>query len=145
MKQTIIAKFGGTSIGTGERMLAVKDIVFSVSSQSRLVVVTSAMSPPSSKTSGTTAKLIRAADSVLDSSNPEVYIGILDDLQETHIGHARDCIRNESILNEVIKDITMYCERLRGFMAAAEIIEELSPRSRDVIISTGENCVLIKR
>jgi aspartate kinase len=134
--QKIIAKFGGTSIGTGERMLAVKDIALSVSTHSNLVLVTSAMSPPTSKTSGTTSKLIRAADNVL-SSTPDVYIDIINDIQDTHINHAKDCIRNPEILKDVCSDVTFYCERLRGFMAAAEIIEELSPRSRDVIISTG--------
>jgi aspartate kinase len=135
--QTIVAKFGGTSIGTGERMLAVKDIVLSVSPHSNLVLVTSAMSPPTSKTTGTTTKLIRAADNVLAATIPDIYIDIINDIQSTHITHAKDCIKTPEILKNVVSDIVFYCERLRGFLAAAEIIEELSPRSRDVIISTG--------
>lgn len=36
------------------------------------------------------------------------------------------------------KDIQAICDKLRAFMAAAEIIDELSPRSQDYIVSAGE-------
>ena len=42
------------------------------------------------------------------------------------------------ILETLVNDIKAECLKLRSFMIAAEVIDELSPRSQDYIISVGE-------
>ncbi|CEG68391.1 Putative Aspartokinase [Rhizopus microsporus] len=47
-------------------------------------------------------------------------------------------IRDDAIRNHLEQDIRNDCEKLKSFLEAAEIIDEISPRSKDVIIGVGE-------
>ncbi|KAI9356504.1 Aspartate/glutamate/uridylate kinase [Zopfochytrium polystomum] len=132
----IVQKYGGTSVGTAERMLSVAEIVRSSSKADRVVVVLSAMSSYIKK-EGTTSMLLDAAEDIL-LPNSTLYLDIVDKIEANHMKAAREAISNETIRQELEKFIASDCQRLRSFMSAAEIIDEISPRSRDVIISFGE-------
>ena len=71
-----------------------------------------------------------------DSRN---YQSIVNFIEEKHINAAKEALKgSDDILEKLQNEIKEECAKLRSFMAAAEIIEEISPKSRDVIISMGE-------
>ncbi|KAJ3390583.1 Aspartokinase [Entophlyctis sp. JEL0112] len=135
-KGTIVAKFGGTSVGSAERMIQVAQIIENLSKADRTIVVLSAMSSYI-KAEGTTSMLLEAADDIL-LPNSTLYLDIVSKIEANHLKAVSEGIKNPVIRAAASKDISNFCQRLRDFMSAAEIIDEISPRSRDVIISVGE-------
>ncbi|KAJ1952900.1 Aspartokinase, partial [Dispira parvispora] len=81
--------------------------------------------------------LIRAASSVLGQES-QSHIDIIDEILHDHLVVAEQHVHDPEILNQVRADITKECESLKYFLQAAKVIEEVSPRSRDIIIGTGE-------
>ncbi|KAJ3299830.1 Aspartokinase [Borealophlyctis nickersoniae] len=132
----VVQKYGGTSVGTAARMLEVATIVKASTDGHRVIVVLSAMSSYK-KSEGTTSLLLEAAKEVLKPDSHR-YLEIVDKIQESHLQTVREGVAEVPVREAVEADIVEECTRLRSFMAAAEVIDEISPRSRDVIISTGE-------
>jgi aspartokinase len=54
-------------------------------------------------------------------------------------------VRDQTLLKQLEAEIERDCEGLRTFLFAAQVIDEISPRSRDSIIGIGERlaCKLI--
>lgn len=104
--------------------------------QNRLVVVCSARSGKDKQT-GTTNRLIRAANDALKPGSKE-YLEIIQALLDDHLAAAQDMIRNDTIRHELEQDIKLDCDKLKSFLEAAQIINEISPRSKDIIIGAGE-------
>jgi len=137
----VVQKFGGTSVGTAERMLNVANIVANTLKERPTIVVLSAMSSQK-KSEGTTSRLIQAMNEVLTPESKK-FLDIVDLIQTSHIKTAelaipQDSEENKKICEELQNDINTECENIKKFMKAAEIIDEISPRSNDIIISTGE-------
>ncbi|KAJ3218141.1 Aspartokinase [Dinochytrium kinnereticum] len=136
MKPTVVQKFGGTSVGTAERMKHVADIVKSSLADSRPIVVLSAMSSYV-KAEGTTSMLLEAAEDIL-LPNSTRYLDIVGAIEANHLKAVNEGISDPDLRMKTEADVRVDCEKLKSFMSAAEIIDEISPRSRDIIISTGE-------
>jgi aspartate kinase len=51
---------------------------------------------------------------------------------------ARKAVRRGPIRDELEDEIERDCDALKSFLQAAQIIDEISPRSQDSIIGTGE-------
>ncbi|RUS33469.1 hypothetical protein BC938DRAFT_471518 [Jimgerdemannia flammicorona] len=130
-----VQKYGGTSIGKFLDVIT-SNIVKSYMSQHRVVVVCSARSGET-KATGTTHRLLRAAEEALKPGSKE-YQSIVQDITKDHLAAARLHIANPEILRETEREIETDCWKLRSFLEAAEIIDEVSPRSRDIIIGVGE-------
>jgi aspartate kinase len=62
----------------------------------------------------------------------------MDSLRDFHLDLVFGLISNDDLKRTVSSQIQIEIEKLRSFLAAAEIIDEISARSRDIIISTGE-------
>ncbi|KAK0537198.1 Aspartokinase [Tilletia horrida] len=63
----------------------------------------------------------------------------IDRLLSDHLAAARKAItRHPELLTQVVYEIEEDCARLRDFLSAAQIIEEISPKSKDIIIGAGE-------
>ncbi|KAG9088006.1 Aspartokinase, partial [Ceratobasidium sp. 392] len=62
-----------------------------------------------------------------------------------HVAAARELIRDPDLLRELENEILRDCEGLRAFLGAAQLIEEISVRSRDSILGVGERlaCKLV--
>ena len=101
-----------------------------------MIIVVSATSN-SKKSLGTTSQLLEAAKHVL-VPNSQKYLDIMDSLRDFHLELVYSVISNPDLKRTVSSQIQIEIEKLRSFLAAAEIIDEISPRSRDIIISTGE-------
>ncbi|KAI8897945.1 Aspartate/glutamate/uridylate kinase [Globomyces pollinis-pini] len=139
LKEPVVLKFGGTSVGTAERLLQVAEIVNHVKLSQNPIIVLSAMSGTNKK-EGTTSRLLEAVEEILKPESQR-YLDIVDSIQTSHITAARQALAGEanaSLLKQLEMDITLECDKLRSFMAAAEIIEEISAKSKDIIMSVGE-------
>lgn len=80
----------------------------------------------------------------------------VDQIKEQHLKAAREAIRDDELREGLLEDIEYDCERLRSFLLAGQvrppvcmrrkplqtrkpqILEEVSPRSKDVIVGVGE-------
>lgn len=62
----------------------------------------------------------------------------MDQIKEDHLAAARQYVRDPDILAKLEDELEYDCERLRSFLLAAQIIEEISLRSKDVIMGVGE-------
>ncbi|CDR88237.1 probable HOM3-L-aspartate 4-P-transferase [Sporisorium scitamineum] len=75
-------------------------------------------------------------------SEPEVAIGFnatVDRILSDHIASARKAVtKDKQLLEQLESEIAEDCDRLRDFLLAAKIIEEISPKSKDIIIGVGE-------
>ncbi|KAG1436291.1 hypothetical protein G6F56_013620 [Rhizopus delemar] len=89
------------------------------------------------KQTGTTNRLIRAANDALKPGSNE-YLSIIQDILDDHLEAAAEMIHNETIRHDLEQDIKADCEKLKSFLEAAQIINEISPRSKDIIIGAGE-------
>ncbi|PWN33752.1 aspartate kinase [Meira miltonrushii] len=105
---------------------------------------------PTSKRAESPATLNSALDSKLKSLTMENsasngapiatgYNATVDRIMHDHIVAVREAVTKnvearERLEHEIVDD----CERLRDFLMAAKIIEEISPKSQDIIMSIGE-------
>jgi aspartate kinase len=96
---------------------------------------------------------LRASD-----EGPQLFNATVDQIKDDHLRAARRVVRDEGILRELEDDLDYDCERLRSFLLAAQvdlraspalsslltafaipqIIDEISTRSKDIIIGVGE-------
>ncbi|KAJ3258472.1 Aspartokinase [Boothiomyces macroporosus] len=139
MTEKIVLKYGGTSVGSGERLVHVAKVVKNIKETTTPIVVLSAMSG-TKKSEGTTSRLLEAVQEILKPQSQR-YLHIVDMIENSHLEAAIFALgnsENKQILEDLENDIRGECQKLRSFMAAAEIIDEISPKSKDVIVSMGE-------
>jgi len=131
----LVQKYGGTSIGTAERLLNVAKIVASFLDQGeRVAVVLSAMSSQV-KLEGTTSRLVAASQAAIEHG---AYYKIIDQLEERHLATIDEAINDRAIRDQVKEDVDAKFHKLKSFLDAIGVIGEISPRSMDVIIGMGE-------
>ena len=133
MKYTVL-KFGGTSLGNTERINNVIDIIKESTKTNKIVTVVSAMSALI-KTEGTTSRLIMAKDYALSHGQ---YIRIIDSILEYHVNIAKQVIEDKNLQDATIEQIEGILNKLKSFLKAIEVIQEISYRVEDIIIGTGE-------
>ena len=104
--------------------------------RNRVAIVCSARSTDT-KEHGTTNRLMRAATEAMKPDSSD-YIGIIDAMRDDHIQASKNDIRDEKILAELCKDIESECTKVSRLLSAAQILDEISPRTLDNIIGTGE-------
>jgi aspartate kinase len=127
----IIMKFGGTSVGTAERIAQAADLaVKSAKDGHKVVVVTSAMS-------GVTNKLIAAAQNAV---NGYYHKTVSDDLHEPHrqAVHLLAPGDDASRRREAIELLRQRIERFETLCKGLTMVRELTPRTLDAISGLGE-------
>ncbi|KAG8995695.1 Aspartokinase, partial [Tulasnella sp. 427] len=69
----------------------------------------------------------------------------VDLIRSEHFKAAKDLIRDQELLKDLEAEIDRDCEGLRGYLFAAQLLDEISPRSKDTIIGVGERlaCKLV--
>ena len=130
----IVQKFGGTSLGTAERLQNVARIVKSSSTENDPVVVVSAMSSYT-KAEGTTSRLLEAGQQAL-ANGP--FFRILDLVEQTHFEALEQAIPDPELQEEIREFVHQELKSLKSFLDAIHVIREISPRSQDLIVGTGE-------
>ncbi|RIA86416.1 Aspartate/glutamate/uridylate kinase [Glomus cerebriforme] len=132
----VVQKFGGTSVGKFLENIT-GTIVKSHLETHRVALVCSARSGKT-KAEGTTNRLFKASEEALKHGSKE-YVRIVDEIYQDHVKASREIINNnEIILNELEKHLFQDCAKLKRFLEAAQLIDEISPRLKDIIIGVGE-------
>ncbi len=122
-------KFGGTSVGTAERIAeAAKLVLKSANEGHQVVVVTSAMS-------GVTNKLIAAAENAVKGN---WHVSVRDELYEPHRNAAHLLIKDATQRRDALNIMWAHIERFETLCKGLSMIHELSPRTLDAISGLGE-------
>lgn len=123
-------KFGGTSVGSGQRIREVAGLVHEAVDQGhQVVVIVSAMS-------GVTDALIKAARTAADGDSA-TYRAIRDDLLVRH----RQVVREVAAPNEAAAlndELRSALDNLENLCRAIYVLGEVTPRAMDLISSMGE-------
>ena len=128
MKDTLVMKFGGTSVGSVEAMQQVIEIARTAKSDWRNVaVIVSAMS-------GTTDRLLDGAKSAV-AGNENMAEQIASELSERHFDVleqlAPNAIQARDFIETLLEEFVSLCHAIR-------VLGEASPRALDAIASLGE-------
>lgn len=124
----LVLKFGGTSVGSSESLKLVREIVTKKSSSTPLIAVVSALG-------GVTNHLVSC--SVLAAKGDESYEHILTEIESRHIDLCTELIPVAQ-RSQTITRIKLLLNDLEDICRGVFLIQELSPRSSDHILSFGE-------
>ncbi|MDR1632576.1 MAG: bifunctional aspartate kinase/homoserine dehydrogenase I [Dysgonamonadaceae bacterium] len=122
-----VMKFGGTSVGSAQNILKVKDIVETVNEP--VIVVVSAMS-------GITDQLLLTSKSATqgDYSYEKEYNQIVS----RHIETVENVIADPAIRNYVLKQVVTLLDELGNILKGVFLVRDLSQKTSDSIVSYGE-------
>ncbi len=117
-----VMKFGGTSVGSAQRM---KNVVALVKAAGNVTVVLSAMS-------GTTNSLISLTQSIKDAENANATKQI-DDLEKKYHDTARELISDPALLEEASARLDVYFNELRKYLTLP-----ITEKEEKEIVAFGE-------
>ncbi len=124
----LVLKFGGTSVGSAESLNLVRDIVTKKSKSDPLIIVVSALG-------GVTNNLVNCAH--LAASGNEEYETILAEIEARHITLC-NVLLPVAQRNHALTRVKFLLNDLEDICRGVFLIQELSPRSSDHILSFGE-------
>lgn len=124
-------KFGGTSIGNGEHIEKVANLVNNYVNQGhQIVVVVSALE--------------RVTDSLIQVStkakngNRDYLHEFLQDIREKHITATRKAIKDKLLLEEIKQTVKATINELENVLTGIVYLGELTAKSKDYVLSFGE-------
>jgi aspartate kinase len=128
----IVMKFGGTSVGTGERIAHVGRIAARVAKQtgSTPVVVVSAMN-------GVTNALRRAAESAAQGDS-ETFRHVRDELQRKHAQAIQECVTDVELARGLRAEVSGLLHDFEILCQSIHTLGELTPRGLDSVSGLGE-------
>ncbi len=130
-RQTLVMKFGGTSVGSPEALTRVKQIILDARNEwPRVVVVTSAMS-------GVTNLLLDSA-SLAAQGNTKSLMEAEKSLREKHFVMLDSLVHDESLCSRTKKEIEKLIFTFVDLCKAIAVLGEASPRALDAVASLGE-------
>lgn len=124
-----ILKFGGSSVGSPERVKSVIEIVKSKLDEGIAGVVFSAYS-------GVTDTLINAGQ--LAVSRDKSYIEIFDGLRQKHLNFAAELVPAGKELDLLNEGLSLRFTELKEILDGVYLLKELTPKTLDYIQSFGE-------
>ncbi len=122
-------KFGGSSLADGSKISHVADLIKSYSKNS-IVVVVSAMGE-------VTDRLLEASEKA-ERGDQEYVKKFSVYIREIHLAACKNSIRNKDLLEETSKRIEALCDELYRVLTGVSLLKELTPKSKDYILSFGE-------
>jgi aspartate kinase len=130
-KQTLVMKFGGTSVGSTDALLRAVQIIRDVKKDwKRIVVVTSAMS-------GVTNLLLDSA-ALATQGRIDSLSKAETTLREKHFAAADALIKDGKLCEETKAEINALILSLVDLCKAIAVLGEASPRAMDAVASLGE-------
>ncbi|MDO5460246.1 MAG: bifunctional aspartate kinase/homoserine dehydrogenase I [Bacteroidales bacterium] len=124
-----VMKFGGTSVGSVNSILNLKDIVETAAKNERLIVVVSALG-------GVTDKLLKTANLAVDGN-----LAFNEEFQEIITRHHElvdAVIPDESKRAELLVEVDMLLNELGNIYQGLALINNITPKSEATIVSYGE-------
>src|SRR5688500_18565887 len=137
LKQTLVMKFGGTSVGSVDALRKATQIIKDARVEyPRLVVIASAMS-------GVTDLLLKCATlAAQGKAGTTSWSSLLTDaesaLREKHFAAAEALIKDEKVREDTKKQINCLIQLLVDLCRAIAVLGEASPRALDAVASLGE-------
>ncbi|WP_460925216.1 bifunctional aspartate kinase/homoserine dehydrogenase I [Pontibacter brevis] len=125
-----VLKFGGTTVGSVQNILTLLNTLAEESKREKPVVVLSAMS-------GVTNALNGLADAAAAGQN---YSAQLDELEHRHIAVAKELLVGQQLEESVVAQLDVYFTELRRLLQHIQSLRELTPKTRDLVLSYGERC-----
>jgi len=122
-----VLKFGGTSVGSAKNINKVISILDNYSKNNRVICVVSAVG-------GITDKLLKAAE--LAQSKSKDYISVFEDISDKHHSILKNLIPLES--KSISAHLNDKLQELRDLLDGIFLINELSPKTSDKLVSFGE-------
>jgi len=123
-------KFGGSSIADGEKMRAAASIVArSVKEGNKVIVVTSALA-------NVTDQLIEVGEAI--SGKETALVETVRALAERHRHIAQVAISDSTMQRDVLQELAELSQELENVLLNISKLKELTPRTRDYILSFGE-------
>ena len=130
-KQTLVMKFGGTSVGSVEALDKATQIIKEARERyPRVVVVTSAMS-------GVTDLLLRSA-SLAAQGNVDSLAEVESMLREKHFAAIDALVKDPKLCEGAKGEINCLIQLLVDLCRAVAVLGEASPRALDAVASLGE-------
>jgi aspartokinase/homoserine dehydrogenase 1 len=130
-KQTLVMKFGGTSVGSAEALMKATQIVKDARPEyPRMVVITSAMS-------GVTNLLLDSA-ALAAQGKTDFLPNTESTLKEKHFAAADALIKDKKLREETKSEINSLIISLVDLCKAIAVLGEASPRAMDSVASIGE-------
>jgi aspartate kinase len=127
----IVMKFGGSSVATGKKIRQVaKLIADNMSEDCAVVTVVSALE-------GVTDQLIQAAEEA-KKGNREYIRKFKQEILERHLVTVKKTIKNGQIREEAEQTLKARIDELEQVLTGIVFVGELTPKSRDTVISYGE-------
>ncbi|HVG00382.1 MAG TPA: aspartate kinase [Chloroflexia bacterium] len=123
-------KFGGTSVGSAERIKGAAQIVASYAGTERVVVVVSAVS-------GVTDKLLAAARKAAAREHFEALELVLE-IRSAHASIIEDLGLCDSEAALLRGDVQLIVGELQNFVQSISILGEVTPRTLDYVAGMGE-------
>jgi aspartokinase/homoserine dehydrogenase 1 len=124
-----ILKFGGTSVGSVESISTLIEILKSERQEENPVVILSAMG-------GVTNILLEMAE---NARNLQDYSEQLKKIEEKHF-HVIRTLLPANAQNPVLTKLKIYFNELEDILQSVYNLRELSPQTKDLILSYGERC-----
>lgn len=126
----IVIKFGGTSVGSVDRLRTAISIV-EERRERRPVVVVSALA-------GVTNQLVEAAE-VAAGGDLERALSILAEIRERHESVAHELVQQKSdYLDAFLRQLGRHIEQISTILHGHALLREVTPRGHDKIVALGE-------
>ncbi len=124
-------KFGGTSVATGKNIRHVANLIANHASQAyKVVTVVSALE-------GVTDQLIQAAEEAKKRKR-EYISDFKQKLLERHLSATNEAIEDKQVQEETEQALKATVDELEQVLKGISYVSELSPKSRDNVVSFGE-------
>jgi aspartate kinase len=130
MMKLVVMKFGGTSIGSAERILHVADITKAAGKKNRIIVVVSAMA-------AVTDLLVSAAMHASHRNKTDLDMDLAQ-LEDMHRQAVKGLMLSKAAAGRLEKVITEYLAELHTLLDSVCALGELTPRAHDLIVTFGE-------
>ncbi|MBN1599406.1 MAG: bifunctional aspartate kinase/homoserine dehydrogenase I [Bacteroidales bacterium] len=121
-----VLKFGGSSVGTAERMKGVRDIV--LKQPKPVLVVVSALQ-------GITDQFEQLCQ--LASKHDEMYKNIIEEIRRRHTDHCAELI-SENKLTSVLTTVNSYIDELENIVKGIYLLEDITQKAHDRVAGYGE-------
>ncbi|MCC7161405.1 MAG: aspartate kinase [Anaerolineae bacterium] len=131
----VVMKFGGTSVGSAERIAQVAEIVRNQTNKgNRVVVVLSAMS-------GVTNTLLGA---LKDAANGNMgkLLQTRDELLKKHLDVINTLVKNGTAREQLAATTTGALDRFEDLCSSIYVLGEITPRATDAVGSLGERLIV---
>ncbi len=130
-QQTLVMKFGGTSVGSVDALVSATQIIRDAKRDwARVVVVTSAMS-------GVTDLLLNSASLALQGK-PDSLADAESTLRQKHFAALDALVKDETLREQTKCEINELIQSLVDLCKAIAVLGEASPRALDAVASLGE-------